>query len=1050
MGRNAERKLSGDQFSFRYLDHELGHMREVVRRLGVRSHELRVKTLDDAIFVPDAVAAANGRAGDRGGLLHGDGSVVTEAAGRRWPKPMPVTPTTVVDQDVIYGGRVFGHYGVFLLESLCRLWAAAQFDPSLPIVFNVQAFTSTQHQLLSVFGIDPERLIVLTEPTRLRRVHIPEPIAELTHWAHDRTGGFYRDAARRVLGECAVDHISDQPLYISRNKLSSSHRQTIGESELESILTENGFAIAHPETMSVADQIKLFNSHKHIFGTCGTALHNALFSLHRPHLHIFVDGLPPREFFLTSAIAEAPTTFIQCLSSGKHKDSRTAAHRLLPQLIEFWPLLQYLTEHRFITEISRNDTAYVSDHATALHSEAWVFSRIILAKRSKEPLTSTEEDEAVQYAEGSWPVAAALMWYSLDRDQQRVEALAGKLLTLVEAEQSPERIERYGADTILAMRRSLTSLPADLAHDLQAAAFDKLGAAQNGNTRRRNASELAIKRGEKNLSGDAFSFRFLDQDVNHIRDMVNRLGIRSHELRVSTLEDLIFVPDSVAVTNGGPGDRGGLLHEDGSVIAEASGRRWPKPMQVKPAQVLAQDVIYGGWIFGQYGHFILETPCRLWAIAQFDPSLPIVFNGRGTTAVQRKVLSAFGIDPERLLFPTEATLLRRVHVPEAISELAHWAHDRTGELYRDAARRVLGEHGPDQVSDQPLYISRNKLSSSYRQTIGEAALEKILSDNGFAIAHPETMSFEEQIKVFNSHRHIFGCSGTAMHNILFSLHRPHLHMFVDGLPMREYFLSAVVAGAPTTFIQCLSSGGREVPLTSMWRVLPQVVEFEPLLQYLAENGFVTQRAEGDATGVAQRTIELHSEAWIYTHVNLAQRARKDLTPAEEDEATHHAEASWPIAAMLMWYWSGRDPQRAAAMASRLQSLVQTEGSPERIERYGADAIFVTHRCLALLPPDLADDLLIVISDRLGLPPRGSHERPSANVGTTTADAAFVEVTKPVADDPIDAPIVEPRGPMSSGSVFGRRLWARLAGALFGMRQAFRGRPTGDSGGIAKD
>ncbi|MCC2630191.1 MAG: hypothetical protein K0S14_3841, partial [Thermomicrobiales bacterium] len=251
-----------------------------------------MSVVDRAIFVPNGYESSVNQPKFGGGIVKPDGQPIETAqmqrkGGKRIGGPVEtvtVTPESELDEDVIYLGMLFNHFGRVLLESLARVWYLNEVEPSVKVVFNnansaQAAYASWVPTLLTVFGIPPERILALDEPTWLRRAIVPEPLFEQ----------FYS-----------------------------------GEPELEELLRENGFAIAYPETMTIEDQIRLINSHADIFSSLGSAAHSILFALSKPRLHLLASRLHllasrddiPANYYLCSMLADAPTTLVNCLGSG--------------------------------------------------------------------------------------------------------------------------------------------------------------------------------------------------------------------------------------------------------------------------------------------------------------------------------------------------------------------------------------------------------------------------------------------------------------------------------------------------------------------------------------------------------------------------------------------------------------------------------------------------------------------------------------------------------------------------------------------------------------
>ena len=86
-----------------------------------------------------------------------------------------------IDEEIVYLGSLFNHFGHFLMQSLARTWFLTDVNPSVRVLFDPPSKASGQlpdwmPQILEAFGVPPERILVLDAPTRLRRLIIPEPL----------------------------------------------------------------------------------------------------------------------------------------------------------------------------------------------------------------------------------------------------------------------------------------------------------------------------------------------------------------------------------------------------------------------------------------------------------------------------------------------------------------------------------------------------------------------------------------------------------------------------------------------------------------------------------------------------------------------------------------------------------------------------------------------------------------------------------------------------------------------------------------------------------
>ena len=480
----GSRSLGPDDFSF----HGFGELRRdelrKILRLGIRSDPPAVSVVEGAIFVPNGYGSDPDRSKFAGGIVKPDGqSIETAQVHRKGGKRLsgPIEPVAVVaerelDEDVIYLGPLFNHYGRVLLETLARVWYLNDVDPSVKVVFNNANSAQAAHapwvpKLLSMFGIPTERILGLGEPTRLRRAIVPEPLFEQFYSAHVDMARPFRQVAERIASDVAV---SEQPLYLSRRRLTSRQRPVVGESELEDLLREQGFTIAYPETMTIEAQVRMINSHADIFSSLGSAAHNILFALGKPRLHLLAsrDDIPAN-YFLCSILADAPTTFVNCLGSGgrptpnderlnrraesfENREKKRPADpepgpQAMPQLLEMDRVVNYLSEQGFLSNDSstaaRGPGFSGSVHLQRRYDEAWFYARLRKASAKPGSLPADLEREALDLSTESWPVSFMLArYYARARDGSRTDAMANRFAALLDDESDDERLAYYRGD----------------------------------------------------------------------------------------------------------------------------------------------------------------------------------------------------------------------------------------------------------------------------------------------------------------------------------------------------------------------------------------------------------------------------------------------------------------------------------------------------------------------------------------------------------------------------------------------------------------------------
>lgn len=255
---------------------------------------------------------------------------------------------------------------------------------------------------------------------------------------------------------------------------------------------------------------------------------------------------------------------------------------------------------------------------------------------------------------------------------------------------------------------------------------------------------------------------------------------------------------------------GGLYRPDGSRIPTADLTRGYGSISVGDDRIdissigiekeIADTVLLQSFHFRHYGHFLVESLSRLWAVHEGYGNLPMLFlapaDRRRFLPYQEALLEASGIDRKRLLFARGPTRLRRVVVPAPAFEIRSRVHDCYKEPFeRLAAAAAMADDRPI----EKLYLSRSRWPRG--RVVGEQALEEELERQGFHVFHPEQHDLLTQIRTYARARTIVGCIGSAMHNLLFAFAAEQAVYLVGGQRINSnYFLVDAVKNLSSTYI----------------------------------------------------------------------------------------------------------------------------------------------------------------------------------------------------------------------------------------------------------
>lgn len=200
----------------------------------------------------------------------------------------------VIEEPVVFQGVFYGHWGHFLLESCARSWAAIV-DPALAELPGIYGWPPNPGwsgppyaDFLQANGVRLRRRGWGGPALRLAKCFVPTVSFAIQRFAHPHHALTPQRVASRLL---TTSRREAAPVYLSRAKLAldpALNRIIANEPELERRLAECGVRIVHMETLSLAEQIEVMNSHSVFIGPWGSALHNILFCLHGREASTFV------------------------------------------------------------------------------------------------------------------------------------------------------------------------------------------------------------------------------------------------------------------------------------------------------------------------------------------------------------------------------------------------------------------------------------------------------------------------------------------------------------------------------------------------------------------------------------------------------------------------------------------------------------------------------------------------------------------------------------------------------------------------------------------
>ncbi len=251
----------------------------------------KVQSFEKAVILP--VRKGEFRNHDFGGVLRRDGTLVEDSLIPGWITGWYDDYDQLVysKRAVVYCGRMIGHWGHFLLETITRLWFYLKYDtPELLYVFTVSEGSEAEIEgnfklFFDLLGLG-NRILYLNQATQFDYVIVPERSFQFKR--------FYSKQYIEVLDKVIVRAIELQKrslynkrIYLSRGQFSRALESEVGLDLIDNFFKKNGYEVLYPEQLSLIELINALFYASECASESGTAAHNFLFCNQSQHTYVF-------------------------------------------------------------------------------------------------------------------------------------------------------------------------------------------------------------------------------------------------------------------------------------------------------------------------------------------------------------------------------------------------------------------------------------------------------------------------------------------------------------------------------------------------------------------------------------------------------------------------------------------------------------------------------------------------------------------------------------------------------------------------------------------
>ncbi|MFO1080887.1 MAG: glycosyltransferase family 61 protein [Reyranellaceae bacterium] len=268
------------------------------------------------------------------------------------------------------------------------------------------------------------------------------------------------------------------------------------------------------------------------------------------------------------------------------------------------------------------------------------------------------------------------------------------------------------------------------------------------------------------------------------------------------------------------------------------------------AKPLPGRFVYLGTLRTHFGHFLLESLARAWAVLDLDPTVKLLFHPSrpepyAVPGFAVEALAALGVEPERIVVAHEDLIPETLVVPTAQFAMGATgspgmclAFDRMRDRLSD--RRPAGRDRPSRVyltrrlMDEPLqrradFYAGNRTRRDFiaaKTLANEDEIEALFAARGFEIIAPETRSLAEQVDVVAHASHVAGVTGSALHLALFGNDPKSRLIALDPRWEINQFIIEQIRNIEAFHINCAEStdadGARQFDCGLVWQALKQI------------------------------------------------------------------------------------------------------------------------------------------------------------------------------------------------------------------------------------
>ena len=260
--------------------------------------------------------------------------------------------------------------------------------------------------------------------------------------------------------------------------------------------------------------------------------------------------------------------------------------------------------------------------------------------------------------------------------------------------------------------------------------------------------------------------------------------------------------------------------------------------------------VYMGYLRAHFGHFLLESLARAWAMLDLEPGTKILFHPSipktyPIPVFAREILAAMDVDPVRVVLAHEDLVPDELIVPTPQFWI-EWKGSPGMCLAFDRVRERLTRLQSATFLPRRVYLTRRLMGAPLRRRaaqfahnsrrhdhlvgknlLNEDEVESLFAARGFDIIAPETRSLREQIILVANASEIAGVTGSALHLALFNGNPESKLIALDVRSSVNQHIVEQVRGTRAFHMNCVKSrdelGQPQLDCALIWQALKEIL-----------------------------------------------------------------------------------------------------------------------------------------------------------------------------------------------------------------------------------